>query len=287
MRRKLTIEFIKKEFEKEGYKLLTEVYESSQQKLDYICLNGHKHCISWNNWDSKEARCPYCYGNMKLTLEFVGSEFKKRGCNLLSTVYNNRKEKLDYICPNGHKYAISWDSFRSGHSCPYCVGNVKLTIGFIKNAFEKEQYKLLTSKYSGNKQKLGYICPKGHKHKITWHKWQYGRRCPFCSNNVSRWEKEVKKFVTNLNVDYISNDKKQLINPNTNRSLEFDVWFPQLNKAIECNGIYWHQRKGIKNNDEIKQYLCKKYGIDLLIVTDEEWHNDLKGCQNKIKTFCL
>lgn len=286
MSKRLTIEFIKLEFEKEKYILLSNEYKNNSQKLDYICPNGHKHYISWNNWKDREARCPYCYGNVKLTMGFVKKEFKKRDCNLLTTVYNNCMEKLDYVCPKGHKHNISFDSFRSGHGCLYCAGQESPTIKFIDKEFKKEGYKLLSGRYKNNRQKLDYICLKGHKHKVSWHKWQRGQRCPFCSNNISRWEKEVKKFITNLNIHYVPNDKKQLINPNTNRFLELDIWFPQLSKAIECNGVYWHQRKGTENNDEIKQHLCKEHNIDLLVVTDKEWHNDQEECENKIKSFC-
>jgi len=46
--RKLTYEFVKESFEKEGYKLLSEEYINCEQKLDYICSKGHGHSIGWN-----------------------------------------------------------------------------------------------------------------------------------------------------------------------------------------------------------------------------------------------
>ena len=47
--RKLTYEFVKEQFEKEGYTLLSEKYINCFTKLDYICPKGHKHSISWEN----------------------------------------------------------------------------------------------------------------------------------------------------------------------------------------------------------------------------------------------
>ena len=44
----------------------------------------------------------------------------------------------------------------------------ELTLGYIKEQFEKEGYTLLTTEYINNKQKLDYICPKGHKNTIRW-----------------------------------------------------------------------------------------------------------------------
>ena len=50
----------KKSFENENYVLLTEKYIDSHQMLQYICANGHKHHITWGNWNNGH-RCPFCY----------------------------------------------------------------------------------------------------------------------------------------------------------------------------------------------------------------------------------
>jgi 5-methylcytosine-specific restriction endonuclease McrA len=57
--RKLTIDFVRKQFEKEGYILLSDVYVNSKTRLDYICPKKHKWYISWNNWQHGH-RCPRC-----------------------------------------------------------------------------------------------------------------------------------------------------------------------------------------------------------------------------------
>jgi len=118
----------------------------------------------------------------KLTIEFIKSRFEKEGYNLLSKEYINPYKKLNYICPNGHKHQISWSNWNhpKKYRCVYCVGNVRLTIDFIKKEFEKEGYKLLTKVYKNAHQKLDYICPKGHRHSIRWNDWQRGRRCSTC-----------------------------------------------------------------------------------------------------------
>ena len=292
MSKKLDIEFIRAEFKKEGYELLTKVYENAHQKLEYICPEGHRHSITWANWNSKaKPRCPYCVGNAKLNIEFIRAEFAKEGYILLSTVYENSAQKLDYICssPEKHRHSISWAHWDSKDKrrCPYCANNVKLDIEFIRAEFAKEGYILLTKVYKNNRQKLEYICPRGHKHSITWYHWDSKEkpRCPFCSNHVSKWEKEVKRFLVGLNVDYVPNDRTQLTNPETDYKLELDLWMPKLNKAIECNGLYWHEREEAVARDKIKKQLCKDQGIDLLVITDKEWNDDINQCKNKIQEF--
>ncbi|MGN1372239.1 MAG: hypothetical protein ACI4XM_08205 [Candidatus Coprovivens sp.] len=57
--KKSSYEEIKKEFEKEGYKLLSEEYENSKKKLSVQCPKGHKYETSYGNFQQGK-RCPHC-----------------------------------------------------------------------------------------------------------------------------------------------------------------------------------------------------------------------------------
>jgi len=116
---------IKNAFEKIKYNLKTEEkdYENNKQKLEYICDKGHKHSISWSSFQQGH-RCPYCYGN-KIYFSEIKNTFENiRGCILKTEEkdYENSKQKLEYICPNGHEHSISWNSFqqRKNNYCPKC-----------------------------------------------------------------------------------------------------------------------------------------------------------------------
>lgn len=211
--KKLTIKYVKDQFIKEGYQLLTKKYINAHQNLYYVCKNSHKHNTAWSNWQ-QGTRCPYCAGRGKLTIEFIKSKFEKRGYKLLTEKYIGSKQKLNYICPNKHKHSIKWGHFRDGHGCPYCAGQGKPTIEFIRSEFKKEGYKLLTANYINNTQKLNYICKNGHKHSIWWRNWKSGKRCPSCSKYRNRYTVELlgpefaKEGYTLLSEEYIGNDKK-------------------------------------------------------------------------------
>ena len=283
---KLTIEFICAEFAKEGYILLTKVYKNSKRKLKYTCPRGHRYSITWDCWKQNQ-RCP-CFSKYsnKPTIEYIRAEFAKEDYILLTTVYGGNKQKLEYVCPRGHGHSISWSNWKKGVRCPCFSNLMKPTIEHIRSEFAKEGYILLTKIYKNNQQKLDYICSKGHRYRVSWADWNSKRkyRCPFCKDShVSKWEKIIRKFLDSLHIFYMPNDKSQLINPKTGYRLELDMWFPDLNKAIECNGVYWHEKK--KQNDRIKQRLCKDQGIDLLVITDEEWNKDIGGCKRKLISF--
>ena len=223
----------------------------------------------------------------KLSIEFVRASFEKEGYILLTKTYENSRQKLEYICKRGHRHRIDWHHWNSKKKCkcPYCANNIKLNIEFIRKEFAKEDYELLTKIYDNAHQKLEYICPIGHRHNINWNHWQQGNRCPACPSKVSKWELEVKKYVKSLNVSFLSNSRDVLINPNTNCNLELDIWFPELNKAIECNGRYWHSTEKASERDKVKLVLCQQKNINLLVLDDIEWAKNKQFCQHKIKNF--
>lgn len=177
---------IKKSFEDEGYILKTNKYINSKQKLYFICPRGHRHYITWGHWQ-QGCRCLLCANEdnaRRRQKNFnIIKKFFEEAYYILLTVendYKNNKQKLDYICPNGHYHSISWDNFKKEHRCPYCANRPPITIDFIKCDFNKNDYILETTVYINCYQKLYYICPKGHKHSISWNHWQQGHRCQKC-----------------------------------------------------------------------------------------------------------
>jgi len=189
MSKKLTIEYVRSQFEAEGYELLSEEYKNNKQKLEYRCPQGHEHSIKWAHWQSGHG-CPYCYGNNKLTIDFIKKEFSKENYILLSNKYINSYTKLKYECPEGHKHSINWDGWKQKHRCPYCDGQAKPTIEFVKKSFRQEGYQLLSKKYINSNTKLKYICPKGHEHSINWNNWSSKKRCYYCSSLFRDWSQE-------------------------------------------------------------------------------------------------
>ena len=136
-------------------------------------------------------------GKKKLTYTFVKNRFEEDNYILLSDRYVNCSTKLKYRCPKGHEHSISWVNWQQGHRCPYCDGQAKPTIGFVRKSFEDSGYKLLTTVYINSDSHLEYICPRGHKHSMIWSNWRTGRRCPYC-----KAEKHSKRMLGSLNYNW-------------------------------------------------------------------------------------
>jgi len=279
--RNITYEHVKKSFEAEGYTLLSTEYIDNKQYLYFICPNGHHHKIKWNSWNNGQ-RCKYCSKyNVPVTHNKVKLALESEGYTLLSIEYTGSQKYLYFICPRGHHHKIKWNDWQQGVRCGLCFGTHKHTYEQIKQAFESEGYVLLSTEYIDNSSYLYFICPRGHYHKIMWLNWQRGQRCKRCSNNVSKPEMEIHKYVEeNTSYKVLFNNRKLIKNPLPGkRGLEIDILIPELKMAIEYGAFWWHGDKRNKNGDaeytvwkdNYKKQWLKDNGWKHLIINHTEW----------------
>jgi hypothetical protein len=83
----------------------------------------------------------------------------------------------------------------------------------------------------------------------------------------SSFELEVGEFISSLGI------KVEIGNREILEGLELDYFLPELNLAIECNGLYWHgelfkSRKYHQN----KTNLCKDKSINLIHIWEDDWN---------------
>lgn len=57
---KLTYDYVKKQIEKEGYKLLSQKYKNINTKLKIECIAGHQYEVVYNSFQ-QGCRCPVCW----------------------------------------------------------------------------------------------------------------------------------------------------------------------------------------------------------------------------------
>ena len=289
--KKLTFEYVKNYIESFNYILLSTEYVNNKTKLKMECPNGHVFKMHWISFNNNNNRCPICFiNNKKHTYEYIKNYIEKYNYQLLSKKYINNKIKLKIKCDKEHEYKVNFNVFKRGQRCPLCNGNFKHTYEHVKNYIEKYNYKLLSKKYINRCFKLEIQCSFGHIYKTTFGNFKTGYRCPICNLNkvTSKGEKQVLKYVKEIyNGIIISNDRKTILNPKTNHFLEMDVHLPLLNKAIEFNGDYWHSFPDRQLCDKIKKEQCKKLGINLLVIKEQNWNNNKIKERKNIKGFIL
>lgn len=285
-KQRLTFEYIKDFIEGKGYKLLSTEYVNNVTKLEMVCPEGHTFQMRYSNFQSGN-RCPVCNGKQKHTYSNVKLIIEKTGYKLLSTEYKNNRSKLKMICPEGHTFTMKFNNFHTGkRRCPDCSPTKRLTYDQAKQYIENEGYVLLSTEYKNVHSKIKIMCPEGHIFKMRYHDFQQEHRCPICAaqQTTSKGEKELVQYVSEIyNGTIVENDRNTIVNHLTGRNLELDIFLPDINKAIEYNGTYWHSGRYQKIKDKIKQDKCKELGIDLLIVDENLWRQDKSFCLNQVR----
>lgn len=160
MPKKLTYEFVKSQFERKGYQLLSTEYRNANYKLRVICPREHSWNTSYNNF--KQGRiCPICANNNKrLEYSYIRRIFEKDGYQLLSKEYKNANQRLETICPRGHKWKVRFRSFRQSRRCPKCY------IEDLKKNNKRGGKN--NSNWKGGVKKLNIPLYNTYAHKISW-----------------------------------------------------------------------------------------------------------------------
>lgn len=92
---------------------------------------------------------------------------------------------------------------------------------------------------------------------------------------LSPGEREMKMILDNILKEEIFIDNYRpdwLKNPNTNRNLELDRYYPNLKIGFEYNGLQHRKKVDTEQweRDKIKKRLCGKAGVIKLVVYQKE-----------------
>ena len=111
---KLTYDFVKSEFNKEGYEVISSNYINANTKLKIKCPVGHIWETTYGHFYGGK-RCGICSNNKRLDYNYVKSKFLDKGYILVSKEYINAFSPLVVICKEGHMTSsITWNNFQRG-----------------------------------------------------------------------------------------------------------------------------------------------------------------------------
>jgi len=126
------------------------------------------------------------------TYEEVKQTFASNGDKLISTVYINGREKIQYMCGQCKKTKeVTFVQYKRGARCNACVrkriGAAKrVPIEIVNKVFTDKGYTLLGTKYINAMTKLKYKCNKGHVTSICYTDIRCGHGCGFCQDATTR-----------------------------------------------------------------------------------------------------
>jgi hypothetical protein len=118
--RQRKFEHYAKIFASRCYKLTPQEIYSTSQKVSFICDKQHSHEAILSN--ILKGQGPLCNQTRpKKTIEEIRHYVEmERGYKLVSQEHPGHKNKLELLCPNGHRYYTTWDSFTHGTDCRHC-----------------------------------------------------------------------------------------------------------------------------------------------------------------------
>ena len=215
--------------------------------IDYVTK-----CCKENNLTLKQIEGAKVYAHCN----FCNTEFVRSRYYFKPTHPNYYK-----ICPSCHSYQNSIKQESIDNIKQICLTNNLTYLKLINNQFVQLQCNKCNTIFQYHKQ----IFRPSNK--------RYNKDiCPVChprETGTSNAEKQVLNFIQSIYTGTVTPNDRHVLN-----GKELDIYLPDLNLAIEYNGLYWH---GESTHHDHKYHLLHKQqfayskGIRVIHILEDEW----------------
>lgn len=267
-----TSSFIKEAKEVHGnlYDYSLVEYVKARVKVKIICKK-HGVFLQTPNHHKRGTGCPICGGSKRLdTKIFIKKSIEVHGTkyNYSLVKYVNRVDKVKIICPEHGEFSQSPFDHYNGKGCNIC-GEVlssekqrKPLLDFIQesNLTHDFKYNYKYVKFNNLHDKITIMCPLHGSFTQRANGHLRGKGCRTCTVGASEGEKYLLRIIKKVYKGKVIENDRSLL-----KTHELDVYLPDLNLAIEFNGIYWHSEKFKDKNYHYEKWeKCKDKGIKLI-----------------------
>lgn len=253
-------------------------YINAMTKVPILCL---KHGTFWMTPMNHllGQGCPKCNGRGLNTEEIIELFKEKHGdsYDYSKVVFTKMHEKVCIICKEHGEFWQTPSKHLLGQGCPKCSdikkakGRTLTTNDFIEKSSKIHNNKYVYDKteYKGTYDSLTITCPIHGDFTQRANDHLNGHGCPICGNNMSLAEKEIEDYVKSFGIKTETKVRGILSN-----NKEIDILIPELNIGIEYDGLKWHSDEFKDKNYHLnKTEECKKLGIRLVHIFEDEWMN--------------
>lgn len=234
--------------------------------------------------------CRKCYDKRNserriIPFDAINDKLKQSGCNaqIISGYIDTRHHAIAKCNRCGNEWKASPRDLINGHGCPMCndswKNKRKTKEDFIKEMnelYHGEYIYLINKKYVLTKDIIEYICPVHGRIKQNVYTHIQGNGCKFCRE--SGMEKKIRFMLEDNGIFYISQYKPKWL-----ELLSYDFYIPNLNIAIECQGLQHFMAvetfggeiefEKTKERDKKKKMLSKKYNTELIYYLDKDFNS--------------
>lgn len=272
------------------YDYTKSIFERREDNIIVICPIHGEFTINVKS-HMEGAICPQCRKIIKKTRpkltneQFIkkcqdkyGDKFTYENTNFIDY---NTPIKVNCVKHGEIEVAPKHFLYDSKYGCKLCSSeSQQLTYEtFLEKAkkIHHNMYDYSKVKYNNNHTKVCIVCPKHGEFWMTPNAHiSQKQNCPKCIERTSVWEKEIKEFIESIGVK-IDNNNREILN-----GKEIDIFIPNFNIGIECNGVYYHSEAFItdKNYHINKTNCANNKNIKLIHIFEDEW----KTKQNIVKS---
>jgi very-short-patch-repair endonuclease len=298
--KKLNIEnFVKDAISVHGnkYDYTNSVYVDNKTKVGIVCPEHGVFYQTRNNHIIQKQGCPQCgLKNRKNSKTLTTEQFIEKSKNIHNNLYDytnveyiNSKTPVKLICKHHGEFDIIPYNHLKGAGCKKCKieqQRFKLSrkseyidrVNLIHR--EKYSYPSFDNDYNNVSSKITIMCPKHGEFTQIAKDHLRGCGCPKCSNQVSKYEEFIKRYLEKNNIKY-KERVRDLIKP-----YEIDILLPEHKLAIEINGVYWHGEQSGKDKHyhKNKTNMCESVGYKLIHFFEDELQKE-KIILSKLKTL--
>jgi hypothetical protein len=194
-----TYDYVKGEFDKRGYILLTTEFTDIKQKLQFICpIHKEKGIqkIDFSHFYFRNQGCKYCgVDKSHLAHRTDIGEIKRvteeKGFIFVEAIFNSKKAKVLFICPQHTEKGVQETDYfsmkKNTCGCKYCLKQIYSTEEFIKEMSQINVNITIIGEYVNNNTNIECMC---NIHKNTWYPrpadLRSGKGCHICASEKLR-----------------------------------------------------------------------------------------------------
>lgn len=245
---------------------------TSRQRIELKCSKGHLFNTTWNKIQSGNG-CPVCYKESRIPN--YKEVLSTRGYELVSIENNpNKPFSKQYFtlkCSLGHEFKMVWNNIQQGQDCPVCAhekrkDKLRHDYEHIKGVIESKGFKLLTTEYFKNNQKLRLVCLRGHEFKSSYSLISNDCGCPICNGGVKKPNdsliKELEGFGL-VQTGGVYNNQHSKITVKCSLGHEYVTSFSAIRRLKECR-VCKEQVHRSKGEIEVYEFVKSNYNGKVL-----------------------
>lgn len=246
-----------------------------------IVCDTHGEFVQTPKIHIRGVGCPKCKGRHRTKEDWIKIAKKVHGdkydYSLLPNVIKD-KDIVTILCPDHGPFTQCWNNhIRNGATCRKCRKDYvpKKIIDVISNKTWLIEHHLIQQK------PLTQIANELGISDTTVGRYLHNHGLDTQHFFTSTGERQITNFLQSLNVKTTLNTRK-VIPP-----FELDIFLTDYNIAIEYCGLYWHSEQMGKHRlyHYNKWKRCAEHNIQLLTIFEDEWKNNQKAVESKIKNL--